>query len=305
VTNNANLLIEASLTDSGAITVNNGGIITLGENVDFTVTGSSSLEELEGEVTGTGSATVLLNDPTALIDTDGLTIGGTATLQNKGQAGQQSANITIGDSPASTAALQNDKGATYSLIDNGTIYSNGTGIITNLGTFQKTGESGTTGTIDPAFKNEGTVEADSGALLFNAAVTNDRAITVSEAATMTFNDVLVADSGDTGKVTLTQGATASFASFVSGQNVTFGDSSDAQAVLNAPAQFEGAFVGFSGLNQIELQGSWAFSAISQSGGVTTLTLASGSTTQGFEFVGDYTQSEFAIASGSTTTIKYA
>jgi hypothetical protein len=299
VTNNATLAIDASLTDSGALNLNYGSSISLGQNVEFTVAGSASLE---GEVTGTGSATVLLNDPTALIDTDGLTIGGTATLQNKGLAGQEG-NITIGDS----AALRNDKGATYSLTGNSTILGNGAGIITNLGTFEETGGNGpSTGTIEAAFKNEGALKVNDGDVLnLNSAVTNDRAITATDGATVNFGDVLVADSGDTGKVTLTQGATASFASFVSGQNVTFGDSSDAQAVLGAPAQFEGAFVGFSGLNQIELQGSWAFSAISQSGGMTTLTLASGSTTQGFEFVGDYTQSEFAIASGSTTTIKYA
>jgi hypothetical protein len=39
--------------------------------------------------------------------------------------------------------------------------------------------------------------------------------------------------------------------------------------------------------------------------VTTLTLASGSTTHGFDFVGDYTQGDFTITPGTTTTIKYA
>jgi hypothetical protein len=39
--------------------------------------------------------------------------------------------------------------------------------------------------------------------------------------------------------------------------------------------------------------------------LTTLTLASGSTTHGFEFVGDYTQGEFTIASATTTKIIYA
>jgi hypothetical protein len=40
-------------------------------------------------------------------------------------------------------------------------------------------------------------------------------------------------------------------------------------------------------------------------GVTTLTLARGSTTHGFEFAGDYAQSDFTITSGKTTTIGYA
>ena len=52
-------------------------------------------------------------------------------------------------------------------------------------------------------------------------------------------------------------------------------------------------------------GPWAFSGISHAGGVTTLTLASGSTTHAFEFVGDYTRSEFHITPGTTTNITYA
>jgi hypothetical protein len=56
---------------------------------------------------------------------------------------------------------------------------------------------------------------------------------------------------------------------------------------------------------VELRGSWAFSAISQASGVTTLTLARGSTTHGFEFVGDYAQGDFTITPGKTTTIGFA
>jgi hypothetical protein len=51
--------------------------------------------------------------------------------------------------------------------------------------------------------------------------------------------------------------------------------------------------------------SWAFSAISHAHGVTTLTLASGSTTHAFDFVGDYTHKNFHITAGTTTFIKYA
>ena len=40
-------------------------------------------------------------------------------------------------------------------------------------------------------------------------------------------------------------------------------------------------------------------------GVTALTLDEGSTTHGFEFVGDYTPSDFSITPGTITTIGYA
>jgi hypothetical protein len=39
--------------------------------------------------------------------------------------------------------------------------------------------------------------------------------------------------------------------------------------------------------------------------VTTLTLASGSTTHAFEFVGNYAQSNFSITSGTSTKIGFA
>ena len=75
--------------------------------------------------------------------------------------------------------------------------------------------------------------------------------------------------------------------------------------LLKPASFYGEISDFGSGDMVELKGLWAFSAISHAGGVTTLTLHHGSTTHGFEFVGDYTRSEFHITPGTTTTIKYA
>ena len=72
-----------------------------------------------------------------------------------------------------------------------------------------------------------------------------------------------------------------------------------------PTSFYGEISDFGTGDTIELNNSWHFSNISQAGGVTTLTLASGSTTHGFGFVGDYTQSDFNITPGATTTITYA
>ena len=74
--------------------------------------------------------------------------------------------------------------------------------------------------------------------------------------------------------------------------------------LLAPKSFYGEISDFGTGDTVELKGSWAFSTISTVSGVTTLTLMSGSTTHGFEFVGDYTQNNFSIASGTTTKITY-
>ena len=75
--------------------------------------------------------------------------------------------------------------------------------------------------------------------------------------------------------------------------------------LLAPKSFYGEISDFAARDAVELLGSWAFSGISHAGGVTTLTLESGSTKHGFEFVGDYTHSNFSIVSGTTTKIRYA
>ena len=75
--------------------------------------------------------------------------------------------------------------------------------------------------------------------------------------------------------------------------------------LQESTRFYGEISGFAAGDAVELLGSWAFSGISQAGDVTTLTLASGSTTHAFEFVGDYGQSDFSITPGNpTTTIKF-
>src|SRR5271165_5811082 len=75
--------------------------------------------------------------------------------------------------------------------------------------------------------------------------------------------------------------------------------------LLAPTSFYGEISNFGSGDTVELKGSWAFHGILDTGGVTTLTLLSGSTTQGFEFVGEYSHSNFSIVSGTTTKIKYA
>ena len=75
--------------------------------------------------------------------------------------------------------------------------------------------------------------------------------------------------------------------------------------LLEPASFYGEISNFGSGDTVDLEDSWEFSAISQAGGVTTLTLHDGSTKHGFEFVGDYTRSELSITPGKITTIRYA
>jgi hypothetical protein len=76
--------------------------------------------------------------------------------------------------------------------------------------------------------------------------------------------------------------------------------------LTDPTSFYGEISEFAARDMVELLGSWAFSGFSENSGGTlaTLTLVSGTTTHPFDFVGDYTQVDFKITSGATSTITH-
>ena len=156
--------------------------------------------------------------------------------------------------------------------------------VTNHGLLEGTGGTGT-GVVTSKVINTGTIEASSGTLEVTGAVTGKGTDTISGAATLEF------------------GAGVSSAKTLGHQDIEFtgGGTLD----LLAPASFYGEISDFGSGDTVELKGSWHFSGISHAGDVTTLTLAKGSTTHGFEFAGDYSRSEFHIASGTATTIGFA
>ena len=135
------------------------------------------------------------------------------------------------------------------------------------------------------FVNSGTIEAAGGTLEVTGAVTGTGTDTISRAATLEF------------------GAGVSTAATRGDQDIGFAGGGTLH--LLKPTSFYGEISDFVAGDTVELNGSWAFSTISHAHGVTTLTLASGSTKHGFEFIGDYAQSNFSITSGTTTKITYA
>jgi hypothetical protein len=70
-----------------------------------------------------------------------------------------------------TASLINAGGATFDLTDNGSVGQAGGGTLTNAGTLEKTGGTGTSTIATTTFSNTGTVELDGGRLDISAAVT--------------------------------------------------------------------------------------------------------------------------------------
>jgi len=73
-----------------------------------------------------------------------------------------------------------------------------------------------------------------------------------------------------------------------------------------PLGFAGKILGFAATDSVDLSGDWIFSHFSENAGGTlgTLTLASGANDLSLHFLGDYTPSDFHIASGATTTITH-
>jgi hypothetical protein len=213
----------------------------------------------------------------------GLTIGGIVEWENTGAVTQSGGTVTIGDSSGDEAILDNTATATYDIADDSGIArgSSTASHIVNAGLFEKTGGTGTS-TIAPAVTNTKTIEVTAGTLDLAGKVSGKGTDMISGGATLEF------------------GAGVSTAATLGDQDIGF--TGGGTLHLLRPTSFYGEISDFGSGDTVELKGSWAFSSISETGGLTTLTLASGSTTHGFEFVGDYTQGDFTIASATTTKI---
>jgi hypothetical protein len=146
--------------------------------------------------------------------------------------------------------------------------------------------------INPmTFANNGTIDDFGDKVYIRTAVTGEGTDTIH------YLGVLQFDAGVSTAATLGE------------QNIDFAGpngpgTTELRLVDAAPTSFYGEISGFAAGDEINLAGAWAFSGVSEAGGMTMLTLSNGSTTHGFEFVGDYGESNFSITSGTTTKIAY-
>jgi hypothetical protein len=111
-----------------------------------------------------------------------------------------------------------------------------------------------------------------------------------------------------GSADISGGGTLEFAKKVV-QNIDFGPGGGTLSLLD-PTAFDaggsGSIAGFAAGDTISLAGNWAFGALTNpTSGTTHLTLTSGTMAHTFDFIGAFSQSDFTIASGATTTIKFA
>ncbi len=111
-----------------------------------------------------------------------------------------------------------------------------------------------------------------------------------------------------GSADISGGGTLEFAKKVH-QNIDFGTGGGTLSLLDPTAfnaRGSGSIAGFAAGDTISLAGDWAFGTLTNpTSGTTHLTLTSGDKAHTFDFIGGFSQSDFTIASGATTTIKFA
>jgi hypothetical protein len=167
-------------------------------------------------------------------------------------------------------------------IDEDISVDGGTGTVTNHGVLRFSAME----VIDGDFANDKTAQVSAGKLEIDGAVTGVGTDTISGPAKLQFD------------------AAVSTATTLGDQDINLSGKGGTMALVD-PTDFYGKISDF-GLNDtVKLEGFWAFSALSHASGVTTLTLAEGATRHAFEFVGDYSRSEFHITPGAITKVTYA
>jgi hypothetical protein len=317
VTNNSGGTIRGTgfglfVTGNSAATVTNAGAISgTIASVEFAGTGANTLtlqtgSTLTGDAIGSTSggatnALVLQGKGTANNNFDNFntldvqanaswTLGGDstfgATTVSSGKlvvAGDLSSGpATLGDAAGDLAQLMIASTGSWDILgDSGIGLGNSpSSLISNSGLFDKTGGSGTSA-IAPQLVNKGSVLVSSGTLDLEGAVSGKGEDTISGGSTLEFDSTVGG-----------------------GQTVDF--SGGALDLLD-PQGFSGKIAGFASPDMVQLAGEWNFSSFSETGNgmMGNLTLSSGGTTNTFHFLGDYTASDFSIASGATTIIGHA
>ena len=185
---------------------------------------------------------------------------------------------TLGDAAGDLAQLMIASTGIWDILgDSGIgLGSSPSSFISNSGLFEKTGGSGTSD-IAPQLLNKGSVLVSSGTLDLEGAVSGKGTDTISGASTLEFDSTVGG-----------------------GQTIDF--SGGALDLLD-PQGFSGKIAGFASLDTVQLAGDWTLSSFSETGNgmMGNLTLSSGGTTNTFHFLGDYTASDFTIASGTGAT----
>ena len=271
------------------------------------VTGNPATVTNYGTIDGAGAAHSVgaeLDEGGNVTNNSGGTISGTgfgvfiasnsassATVTNAGAISGTIASVEFAGTGANTLTLQTGSTLTGDAI--GSTASGATNALVLQGKGTANNNFDNFNTLDVQANASWTLGGDS---KFSGTTVNNGSILVSS-GTLDLEGAVSGNGTDT-----ISGSTLEFDSTVGdGQTIDF--SGGALDLLD-PQGFSGKIAGFASLDTVQLAGDWNFSSFSETGNgmMGTLTLSSGSNHLALHFLGDYSASDFSIASGATTVI---
>ena len=273
------LTLAEIVTYSGSFGADAGAAISISSGNSLTLTGTDAFSS--ATIRGAGAL-----DANGTTTVSGLTIGGTTTFTDGGALTESGGSATLGDAAGDVAKLTIASTGTWDILDNSGIArgKSTSSAITNHGLLEKTGGAGTS-VITPKATSDGTVRVSSGTLELKGAVTGKE---------RTRSPTPRPWSSALGSRPPRRSATRISASPAAARSISW-----------RPRAFMARLPTSRRAIRSSSRVHGRFPPSRSPAGVTTLTLASGSTTHGFEFVGDYTQNNFTITSGTTTKIGHA
>jgi hypothetical protein len=265
-----NVDVLSFFTNEGTINIEGGSV---GISQTFTNLSANTLTGGTYEVQTSSTLLINSNDTIATDDADIILSGVASKIETRNPiTGVTNRIETTLTTIGSSGELQLDNSRNYTTrlaLTNDGIIEHGTG----------------TSVVSPNIRNEGTILVSSGKLELKGTVTGTGTDTISGSSKLQF------DAGVSTKGTINH------------QDIDLAGSGGTLALLE-PTRFYGEISDFGPSDTVKLEGSWAFSALSQSAGFTQLTLHRGLTTHAFDFVGDYSRSGFQIQSGKISTITF-
>ena len=282
--------VGGSETSFGLFVASNPATVTNYGTIDGAGAAESVGAELDqgGNVTNNSGGTISGTGFGVFIESNSAS---SATVTNAGAVSGAIASVEFAGTGANTLTLQT--GSTLT----GDAIGSTAGGATNALMLQGSG------TANNNFDNFNTLDVQKNASWTLGGDSTFSGTTVNRGSVLVSSGTLDLEGAVSGNGTDTiSGSTLEFDSTVGGgQTIDF--SGGALDLLD-PQGFSGKIAGFASPDMVQLAGDWNFSHFSETGNgmMGNLTLSSGGTTNTFHFLGDYTASDFSIASGATTII---
>jgi hypothetical protein len=275
-------VIDEPFTYAGTFALNSGATLTTEGPASgaFVLTAPATLADATVE----GGERFVTRDSAAV---SSLTLGLATVWDDEGVVTQSGAELWFDP----YAALLITSGSAYDLTDDNGFGELTSALVTNRGLLEKSAGTGVSA-IATTVLNTGTIEAASGRLDLESAVSGAGADTISGAATLEFDS--------TAALTQTIGFTGAGGTLDIASPGLFSTSSSRSAPISG---FDTAGVN----DMIEVGGPWTFAGFAENVGGTqgTLMFADGAAQIGLTLLGDYSPNQFhAMASATATDVTY-